>query len=146
MAPVRISISNCIFVALSLLCAHAGTLSFGVYDELYNKMAWWQSFHQAQVEFDSKQCDQGKVKNYNNEFLIAYARDLISCIPSDQTVASNVATRMAAAAAALSHAVSLSLLHYLICSILKKLLRLHRHSKPPFNVNTHLPHGTKNIG
>lgn len=91
---------------LRLLSAHNGTLSFAMYDELYNKMSWWQSFHQTQVEYDNRQCEQGKVKNYNTEFLIVYARDLISSIPSDQTIASNIATRMVAAATFLSQVVN----------------------------------------
>ena len=41
-------------------------------------------------------------KDYN-EFLILYARDLISSIPSERTVAVNVDTRMTAAASALPH-------------------------------------------
>jgi hypothetical protein len=67
-------------------------------------MAWWQNYHRGQVE-RAKGVDKTAV-NYNNEFLIVYARDLISSMPSDRTVASNVATRMIAAVSVLGHAVT----------------------------------------
>lgn len=81
-----------------------GTLTFVYFDELYNRMARWQTYHLGQVE--RAKGVEGTTKNYNNEFLIVYARDLISSVPSDQTVATNVAQRMIAAVSALGHAVS----------------------------------------
>jgi len=66
-------------------------------------MSIWQAFHLGQVERAAQR--EEATKNYNNEFLIVYARDLISSVPSDRTMASNVATRMIAAASALGHAV-----------------------------------------
>jgi len=66
-------------------------------------MARWQTYHLGQVE-RAKGVEE-TTKNYNNEFLIVYARDLISSVPSDQTVATNVAQRMIAAVSALGHAV-----------------------------------------
>ena len=70
-------------------------------------MAWWQNYHRGQVE-GAKGVEETAV-NYNNEFLIVYARDLISSMPSDRTVASNVATRMIAAVSVLGHAVTFPL-------------------------------------
>ena len=100
---------QCIIASLRLLSAHGiqdgtGTLAFPYFDELYNRMSVWQSYHRGQVD-RIKGVDEA-TKNYNNEFLIVYARDLISSVPSDRTVATNVATRMIAAASALGHAVT----------------------------------------
>jgi hypothetical protein len=99
---------RCVVASLRLLSLHgiepgSGTLTFAYFDELYNRMARWQSFHQKLVE--NTRDPEGATKNYNNEFLIAYARDLISSVPSDRTVAQNLAKRLMAAAAALGHAV-----------------------------------------
>jgi hypothetical protein len=101
---------RCLVAGLRLLCAHGmegktGTISFPVFDDLYKKMSWWQSFHLAQIELDKKRNHHDKVKNYNNEFLIVYIRDLISSIPSDQSIASNISKRFMAATAAMGHAV-----------------------------------------
>jgi hypothetical protein len=99
---------RCVVAGLRLLSAHgiqdgAGALTFASFDELYNQMSTWQSYHRGQVERATGK--EEATKNYNNEFLIVYARDLISSVPSDRTVATNVATRMIAAASALGHAV-----------------------------------------
>jgi len=99
---------RCIVASLRLLSAHgiqtgSGSLTFAFYDELYNRMAWWQTFHLGQVQ--GARSVEDKVKNYNNEFLIVYARDLIAALPSDRTIATNLATRLIAAAASLGHAV-----------------------------------------
>src|SRR5205814_5471884 len=88
---------RCIIASLRLLSAHGiqdgmGTLAFSYFDESYNRMSIWQSYHRGQVE-RLKGVDES-TKNYNNEFLVVYARDLISSVPSDRTVATNVATRM----------------------------------------------------
>jgi len=59
--------------ALRLLSAHgteAGkgtTLTFAYFDELYNRMARWQTYHLGQVE-RAKGVEE-TTKNYNNEFL-----------------------------------------------------------------------------
>lgn len=99
---------RCIVASLRLLSAHEiqdgmGTLAFSYFDELYNRMSVWQSYHRGQVE--AVQGPKEATENYNNEFLIVYARDLISSVPSDRTVTTNVATRMIAAASALGYAV-----------------------------------------
>lgn len=99
---------RCVVASLRLLSVHgiepgSGTLTFAYFDELYNSMSSWQSFHQGQVEHAKG--TEGTIKNYNNEFLIIYARDLISSVPSDRTVAQNLAKRVIAAVAALGHLV-----------------------------------------
>ena len=60
-------------------------------------------YHLAQVE-GAKGVEE-TTKNYNNEFLIIYIRDLISSVPSDRTAVSNIVTRMIAAMSLLGHAV-----------------------------------------
>lgn len=99
---------RCIVASLRLLSAHgiqagSGTLTYSFFDELYNRMSRWQSYHIAQVE--GARGVEESTKNYNNEFLIVYARDVISSIPSDRTAATNIATRMMAAVTLLGHAV-----------------------------------------
>ena len=106
-----------IVAALRLLSAHGieagkGTLTFAYFDELYNRMARWQTYHLRQVE-RAKGAEETS-KNYNNEFLIAYVRDLISSVPSDRTVATNVAQRMIAAVSVLGHAVFLLLVRVIV--------------------------------
>jgi hypothetical protein len=66
-------------------------------------MPKWQEYHKGQVQ-GAVQIED-KVKNYNNEFLIVYAQDLISSMPSDRTIAANITTRVVAAATFLGHAV-----------------------------------------
>jgi len=78
-------------------------MTFKYFDELYNRMSYWQNFHIGQVERIKK--TEESLKNYNNEFLIVYARDLISSVPSDRTLARNFAKRMVAAVSMLGQAV-----------------------------------------
>jgi len=99
---------RCIIAGLRLLPMHgiqagSGTLAYNYFDQLYNRMTWWQNFYNGQTV--GVQGEQLKTKNYNNEFLIVYARDLIASSPADRTVASNVATRLIAGASFLGHAV-----------------------------------------
>ena len=49
--------------------------------------------------------DEERLKNYNNEFLIIFAKHMIASMPSDRTITANIATRALAAAACLGHAV-----------------------------------------
>jgi len=68
-------------------------------------MSSWQAFHQAQVESDINKGEEREMNNYVTEFLIVYIKDLLCSIPTDHSIISNVATRIAAAASALSHKV-----------------------------------------
>lgn len=45
------------------------------------------------------------LKNYNNEFLIVLMQNLISDLPSNKTIAANIAARVEAAAVCAGHAV-----------------------------------------
>jgi hypothetical protein len=99
---------RCVVAALRLLSVHGiqpgtGMLTFESFNDLYNRMSWWENYHLQQIQTLKEKSEQ--TKNYNNEFLILYARDMISSMPSDRTLASNVATRMMSAAAMFGHAV-----------------------------------------
>ena len=103
---------RCIVAALRLLSTHgiqpgSGSLSFDLFNQLYNRMSWWEEYQRRQSAALKK--NPNETKNYNNEFLIVYARDLISSMPSDRTMATNVATRMVAGLAMLGYAVRPSL-------------------------------------
>ena len=94
-----------IVASLRLLSFHgiqagSGSLNVDILNQLYNRMAWWNDYFLKQVE-NSK----SEIKNYNTEFLIVYARDLIVSLPSDRTFAANAGSRIIAAAAMLGHAV-----------------------------------------
>src|SRR2546423_10253278 len=104
---------RCMIVALRLLYSHgiereAGSLTSGLLDQLYNRMALWQIYNERQVDNNKKKSPLG-AKNYNNEFLIVYARDLIAALPSDTSILVNATNRMLAAATMLGHAVSMAL-------------------------------------
>jgi hypothetical protein len=68
-------------------------------------MPKWQEYHNGQV-LNAKRIED-KVKNYNNEFAIVYAQDLLTSMPNDRSIAANLTTRAIATAAALGHAVLL---------------------------------------
>jgi hypothetical protein len=98
---------RCIVAALRLLSVHGirpgtGTLTFQYFNELYNHMSKWYSFAMSE---NYKRTGPGKHKNYNNEFLVVYARDLISSITTDRTITAELGNRMIAAAKTLAHTV-----------------------------------------
>lgn len=99
---------RCVVAALRLLSVHGiqpgtGMLTFESFNDLYNRMSWWQNYHLQQIQTQKEKSE--KTKNYNNEFLTLYARDMISSMPSDRTVAANLANRMMSTAAMFGHAV-----------------------------------------
>lgn len=64
----------------------------------------WQKYDLDQVQ--GAKSLEVSTKNYNNDFLITYATDLIRVMPSDRTVVTNVMTRIMSATMFLGHAVS----------------------------------------
>jgi hypothetical protein len=66
-------------------------------------MPKWQEYHNGQI-LNAKKIED-KIKNYNNEFLIVYAQDLLISMPNDRTIAANLTSRAIATAAFLGHAV-----------------------------------------
>src|SRR5204863_2638659 len=78
---------RCVIAALRLLSLHGiqsgtGMLTFESFNDLYNRMSWWENYHVQQVQALKGKPEQ--TKNYNNEFLILYSRDMISSMPSDR--------------------------------------------------------------
>ena len=103
---------RCVVAALRLLSVHTlqsgiGMLAFESFNDLYTRISWWENYHLGQVQALKGKSEQAK--NYNNEFLIVYARDLISSMSSDRTLAATVVTRMISAAAMFGDAVYLLL-------------------------------------
>jgi hypothetical protein len=99
---------RCTIAALKLLSVHgiqagSGTLTFAYFDELYNCMANWQKYDLEQIQ--GAKSVEANTRNYNNDFLIVYATDLIRVMPSDRTVVNNVTTRIVSATMFLGHMV-----------------------------------------
>lgn len=59
-------------------------------------MTRWKDYHNGQAT---------DMANYNNEFLIVFAQDLIATFPNDRTMAANIASRAVATAEALAYGV-----------------------------------------
>jgi hypothetical protein len=99
---------RCIVASLRLLSLHGiqpgtGTINYGDFEKWYKQMTnYWQQYHDAQV-----QNMKDTLPNYNNEFLIVYARDLISTLPNDRSLAGNITNRVVAAVTCAGHAVHL---------------------------------------
>jgi hypothetical protein len=96
---------RCIVAGLRLVSAHgvqpgSGNIKFAEFENLYKAIGKWQVSHKNQSE-----ATRYKDQNYNNEFLIVYAQDLITSIPNDRSATANITTRLFAAAAFLGHAV-----------------------------------------
>lgn len=102
---------RCVVASLRLLSAHgirsgSGALRFPIFENLYKAIPKWQEYNKGQTQNISRVED--KLMNHNNEFLIVYAKNLISSTPSDRTTAANITTRVVAVAAALGYAVRAS--------------------------------------
>ena len=123
---------RCIVASLRLLSAHgiqtgSGIATFASVDELYSRMARWDTYRQAQVEGATEENEAAK--NYINEFLIVYARDLISSLPSDRDVAGYLVTRIIAAMSTLGQEVKFEMILSLTISTRKMSSKRYSHSK-----------------
>jgi len=99
---------QCIVSALRLLALHgihpgSGKIVYPMFDRLYNKLAHWKSYYSNHSDLQT-----AEEKNVNTEFLLVYAKDLITALPSNRDLAKNVLTRILAAGTALGHAVTSS--------------------------------------
>lgn len=99
---------QCMVAALRLLSFHIMYPGFGVVDHLlfntiYNRLEYWKScqLNNAQVE-----SPEDEFKNINTDFLLIYAKDLITSWPTDKTVWQNLGTRIVHAGSAVGYAVS----------------------------------------
>ena len=71
-------------------------LSFDLLEKLYNSMALWAQCHcrQAWKGYRSKQ--KYSLENYNNEFLIIYARDLLAALSTNRDLTGHAVAKLAA--------------------------------------------------
>ena len=95
---------QCIVSGLRLLSRHGiypglGNVTFELFDKLYNRLSQWNTYLSRQAGIN------GHKRNYNAEFLLVFAKDLIISLPSDRTLTRNVLKRVLAACATISHPV-----------------------------------------
>jgi len=90
---------RCIVAALRVLASHASqeSVSTGYCEELYHEMSGW---HRLVSQSTTTRSDDG-MKNYNNDFLVLYAKDLIASISANRNTAAQACARMIAAASSL---------------------------------------------
>ena len=99
---------RCVVASLRLLSAHgirsgSGALRYPIFESLYKSIPKWQEYNKGQLQNIDRV--EEKLLNHNNEFLIIYAKNLISSTPSDRTTAANITTRVVAVVAAAGYAV-----------------------------------------
>jgi len=97
---------RCLIASLRLLAAHgiqepSTALSADLVEKSLQVLSLWQSFHAGQVEFDRRRGQEEETNNYNIEFLLSYAKDVICSVAMDQSVVPNIANRIAVLSAAL---------------------------------------------
>ena len=92
---------RCVTAALRILTVYgsfncSGFLTFGLLSRLHNSLAIWTQFLVPHGLSLYQSIYAGKAKNYNNEFLIVYARDLVASVSSDQDLMSQTVSKIAA--------------------------------------------------
>jgi hypothetical protein len=92
---------RCVVAALRLLKLHGSyncsrALNFDLLEKLYNALSQWAQHHCRQAWKGYGLKLKYSLENYNNEFLIVYARDLISEISTDRDLTIQAMTRVAA--------------------------------------------------
>lgn len=102
---------RCVVAALRLVSAHgiqtgSGALTYSVFDELYRQqLPRWQKYYDG---LGQSTPNEKHIKNYNNEFLLVYIRDLLSSMPNDRTIVTHLTSRFTSAIAFLGYAVRIS--------------------------------------
>ena len=92
---------RCLVAALSVLTAYgtyncSGYLTFDLLSRLYSSLAKWAQFQVPHGQSLYQSIYAGGEKNYNNEFLIVHARDLVASISSDRDLLVQTVTKNAA--------------------------------------------------
>jgi hypothetical protein len=89
---------RCIVASLRLLISHAGqdVVSRSLCEELYHGMSEWQ-----QQLSETIKRTRDVLRNYNNDFLVLYAKDLIASMSSSKSVGAQVSAKMIAAMSSL---------------------------------------------
>jgi len=95
---------QCIVSGLRLLSRHGiypglGNVTFELFDKLYNHLSQWNTYLSRQAGIKDRK------RNYNVEFLLVFAKDLITSLPNDRTVTRNILKRVLAACTTISHLV-----------------------------------------
>ena len=139
---------QCIVSGLRLLSRHgiypgSGNVTFELFDKLYNRLSHWSSYLAARVQVK----DSGYKRNYNAEFLLVFAKDLITSLPNDRTLTRNVLKRVLAACTTVGLLVlllkSVGITNQI--SIAKILFKLPGRSKWLVNSNTNRRNGMSSI-
>jgi hypothetical protein len=120
-------------------------LTFEFLDKIYDSMSKWWEYHHRQSLETHRIGLKHSLENYNNEFLIVYATDLISAVSADRDLTTHAVTHVAAGVALMGRLVC-HLLVQLTVRTRKSLSAFHGHSKQWFTENIHHLHGTKIIG
>jgi hypothetical protein len=84
-------------------------MTFDFLDKIYNDMSKWWKCQQRQVQEARRSRFKPSLENYNNEFLIVYAIDLIAAVSADRDLTTQAVTRVAAGVAMMARLVWLSL-------------------------------------
>ena len=92
---------RCLVAALRVLAAYgsfncSGYLTFDLLGRLYSSLAKWAQFLVPRGQSLYQTIYAGSVKNYNNEFLIVHARDLIASVSSDRDLMVQTVTNISA--------------------------------------------------
>jgi hypothetical protein len=92
---------RCLVAALRVLTAYgsyncSGYLTFNLLSRLYSSLAKWAQFQVPRGQSLYQSIYAGSVKNYNNEFLIVHARDLVASVSSDRDLMVQTVTKIAA--------------------------------------------------
>jgi len=91
---------RCLVAALRILTVYgsfncSGYLTFGLLSRLHNSLATWTQFLVPHGQSLYHSIYTGMAKNYNNEFLIVHARDLVASVSSDQDLMSQTVAKIA---------------------------------------------------
>ena len=92
---------RCLVAALRVLTLFGtyncvGFLTFDLLEKLYNSLAKWAHYHSLRSQKGYRSHYSGSLQNYNNEFLIVYARDLVASVSSDRDLMIQAVARVAA--------------------------------------------------
>jgi len=71
-------------------------LSFDLIDKLYNCLAQWAQYHCRQAWKGARSKQKYSLENYNNEFLIIHARDLLTALSSERDLTVHAVSQLAA--------------------------------------------------
>ena len=115
---------QCIISALRLLSLHgiypgSGNVAYSLFDKLYNRLNHWNTYAVGQTDLKNPNCQP----NFNSEFLLVFAKDLISSLPNDRTFTRNILNRIIAACTTVGHLVWLPISSQLMFLVVQQKFR-----------------------